>query len=309
MTQDVLDQFHRIPALAGVDPAAVGIERLGGLTNRNFKLTVGVDRYVLRIAGAGTGEYIDRAAEEQCARIAADAGVNAEVVFFDAADGLQLCRYIGGAVTMDAERFKDLGAVARAARGFHRIHTCGQPFPTRFELFAMMDDYLDLLGKKDAAIPDGYAAVQKEAEAVRAALAANPAPIVASHCDPLAENFLDTGERMVIVDWEYAGNNDPMWDLGDLSVEAEFNDDQDAALMIAYFDGAPPADQVGRMVMYKAMCDLLWTLWGAIQHANDNPVDDFWAYAVNRFERCQALMGSPGFGAHLDAVRGSSGRQ
>ncbi len=304
MTEDVLDHFHRIPELAAVDPAAVVVERLGGLTNRNFKVTVGDDRYVLRIAGAGTGEYIDRAAEAQCARIAADAGVNAEVVFFDAADGLQLCRYIDGAVTMDAARFKDLGAVARAARGFHRIHTCGRSFPTRFDLFAMMDDYLDLLAKKDAAIPDGYAAVQTEALAVRAALAANPAPLVASHCDPLAENFLDTGDRMTIVDWEYAGNNDPMWDLGDLSVEAEFDADQDAALMAAYFDGAPPAAEVGRMVMYKAMCDLLWTLWGAIQHANENPADDFWAYAVNRFERCQALMGSAEFGPHLDAVRG-----
>ena len=122
------------------------------------------------------------------------------------------------------------------------------------------------------------------------------------HCDPLAENFLDTGERMWIVDWEYAGNNDPMWDLGDVSVEAGFGPHQDAALLEAYFGGRPPADQVGRMVMYKAMCDLLWTLWGAIQHANANPVDDFEAYANTRFARCQQLMGSAEFGRHLAAV-------
>ena len=65
---------------------------------------------------------------------------------------------------------------------------------------------------------------------------------------------------------------------------------------------APPA-VFGRMVIYKAMCDLLWTLWGLIQHANDNPVDDFWAYAVNRFERCKTLMADPAFAEHLDAVR------
>ncbi len=308
MTQEVLDRLGRIPELAGVDPASLGIERLGGLTNRNYKLVAGDDRYVMRIAGEGTEQYIDRKTEESCARIAAEAGVNADVVFFDAADGLQLCRYIDDCVTMDAARLEDLGAVARAAEAFHRIHTCGKQFPTRFELFAMMDEYLALLEKRDARIPDGYAEVQKEADTVRAALDARPAAIVPAHCDPLAENLLDTGERMYIVDWEYAGNNDAMWDLGDLSVEAEFGAEQDAALMAAYFGGEPPADQIGRMVMYKAMCDLLWTLWGVIQHVNDNPAEDFWAYAVNRFERCQALMGSPDFGRHLDAVRRGGGQ-
>ena len=306
MPQEVFDRLGRIPRLRNADPAGLAIERLGGLTNRNYKIATGGERYVLRVAGAGTGDYIDREVEERCARIAADAGVNAEVLFFDAADGLQLCRYIDGSVTMDGERFKDLGAVARAAKAFRRIHTCGRQFPTRFELFAMMDEYLDLLRRKRAEIPDGYGQVQIQAEAVRAALDANPAALVPSHCDPLAENFLDTGERMYIVDWEYAGNNDPMWDLGDLSVEAGFGADQDAALMAAYFDGAAPAEQVGRMVLYKAMCDLLWTLWGVIQHANDNPADDFWAYAVKRLDRCRALMASPDFGRHLDAARRAS---
>ncbi len=308
MAQEVLDRLDRIPELKDVDPGSLMIERLGGLTNRNYRIAAGDDRYVLRIAGEGTEEYIDRKAEEHCARVAADAGVNAGVIFFDASDGLMLCRFIDDSVTMDGEKFEDLGAVARAARAFHAIHTCGRPFPTRFELFAMMDDYLDLLRKKNATIPDGYEEVQREAEAVREALGANPAPIVASHCDPLAENFLDTGKRMYIVDWEYAGNNDPMWDLADLSVEAGFGPDQDAALMAAYFAGEAPAAQLGRMVMYKAMCDLLWTLWGVIQHVNDNPAEDFWAYAVNRFERCQALMGSPDFGRHLDAVRRGGGQ-
>ncbi len=306
-----MDEVHarlaRIPILAGLAPGAYTAERLGGLTNRNYRVNVGEDSYVLRIPGEGTGEYIDRKAEAVNARIAAVAGVNAEVLYFDAQDGVQLARFIDGAATMNAERFRDLGAVARAAQAFRRIHACGKRFATDFELFKMMDDYLDLLNRKSAWVPDGYRAVQQEAEAVRAALAVHPAARVPSHCDPLAENFLDTGARMWIVDWEYAGNNDAMWDLGDVSVEAEFGPDQDAALMEAYFGGRPPADQAGRMVMYKAMCDLLWTLWGAIQHANDNPADDFKAYAGNRFARCQRLMGSAEFGRHLEAVRRGPG--
>jgi thiamine kinase-like enzyme len=100
---------------------------------------------------------------------------------------------------------------------------------------------------------------------------------------------------MFVIDYEYAGNNDPMWDLGDLSVEGEFGPEQDTALLTAYFGGDPPPEQAARMVIHKAMCDLLWTLWGVIQHVNGNPVDDFWAYATGRFERCQALMATEGF--------------
>ena len=126
-----------------------------------------------------------------------------------------------------------------------------------------------------------------------------PVTLVPSHCDPLCENFLDTGERMFVIDYEYAGNNDPMWDLGDLSVEGGFDDAQDAALLRAYFDSEPPREQVARMVAYKALCDLLWTLWGVIQHVNNNPAEDFWAYATRRFERCQRLMASDAFAGHL----------
>jgi thiamine kinase-like enzyme len=96
--------------------------------------------------------------------------------------------------------------------------------------------------------------------------------------------------------------NDPMWDLGDLSVEAGLDEAGDEALLHGYFAGeATPADR-GRMVIYKAMCDLLWTLWGLIQHANNNPAEDFWTYANNRFARCRALMATPEFATHVRAV-------
>ena len=203
---------------------------------------------------------------------------------------------------MDAERFRELGAVARAARAFRRMHEWTEPFETRFDLFQKMDEYLAHLRKLAAPVPKGYERAQAEATAVRTALARNPEPLAPCHCDPLAENFLDTGTRMVIVDWEYSGMNDPMWDLGDLSVEAGFESDQDAALLQAYFEGPAPAVARGRMVLYKAMCDLLWTLWCVIQHANQNPADDFWVYAVNRFERCRGLMETPAFSEALKTV-------
>ena len=204
---------------------------------------------------------------------------------------------------MNAELFKDLGAVARAGHAFRRLHTTATTFAADFTLFPMIDEYKSLLASKGAGLPDGYDEVQRQAEVVRAALEAAPVKLAPCHCDPLCENFLDTGQRMFIIDYEYAGNNDPMWDLGDLSVEGGFGPEQDEALLRAYFGDSPPPSERGRMVAYKALCDLLWTLWGVIQHVNANPAEDFWAYAVGRFERCKALMASPDFDEQIASIR------
>ncbi len=108
---------------------------------------------------------------------------------------------------------------------------------------------------------------------------------------------------MWIVDWEYSGMNDPMWDLGDLAVEGKFGERQEEEMLGAYFSGEPRPAERGRVVIYKAMCDLLWTLWGLIQLANENPVDDFRAYADGRFGRCRKLMQTADFSRHVEAVR------
>ncbi len=303
METEVQSALSRIDLFKDVPMENISAARLGGLSNRNYEIQSPVGHFVLRIPGEGTGDIIDRSVEEHNARIAAQAGVNAEVLFFDSTEGIMLCRYVENSVTMSPQGFKDLGAVERAARAFRRLHTCGQTFRTRFELFEQIDSYLGVLRKLKAPIPDGYSEVQLEAEAVREALGARELPLAPCHCDPLAENFLDVGNRMFVVDFEYSGNNDPMWDLGDLSVEAEFNQRQDEVFLNAYFDGEPPAYDAGRMVMYKAMCDLLWTLWGVVQFANDNPAEDFWAYSVNRLDRCRTLMASDAFPRQLEAVR------
>jgi thiamine kinase-like enzyme len=283
-------------------PVDAPVARLAGLTNVNHLVAVDEEAFVLRIPGAGTGEYINRRDEEVAARSAAAADVNAEVIFFDDDDGLMVTRFINGAVTMNGELFRDLEAVGRAARVLRQLHTSAAPFATDFRLFEMIDEYKALLAAKGATLPDGYEEVQARAEHIRSQLALAPAVLVPCHCDPLCENFLDTGERMYLIDYEYAGNNDPMWDLGDFSVEAGFDAAQDEALLRAYFEGDAPASQRGRVVAYKALCDLLWTLWGVIQVVNENPVDDFWAYAVGRFERCKALMATPDFDHHIAAI-------
>lgn len=295
-TTVIAQAIASIPALHGYSGTVL---RLGGLTNRVYRL----GDVCLRIPGDGTAAYIDRAAEAAMARLAADAGVSPRLLHADAASGLMATQFIDAATTMTPAAFRAFpGAPARAALALRRLHASGVTFPVTFDLFTMIDSYLALLAPKSVALPAGYHAVLAETAAIRAALTAAPAPLVPCHCDPLCENFLDTGTRMWIVDWEYAGMNDPMWDLGDLSVEAGFDAAQDATLLHAYFNGpAHPRDH-GRMVIYKAMCDLLWTLWGLIQLADNNPADDFRTYADTRFARCKALMAQDDFPRHLSAI-------
>jgi thiamine kinase-like enzyme len=304
MTDDIVSARELIGNLGLFkDPSTVPIERLGGLTNRVYRIGSGGDSLCLRLPGKGTEEYIDRRVEAVAARAAATAGVSPEVVHVDPQSGVLVTRFIADAVTMTPAFFATRkGAAERAGRAFRQLHTSSAVFDFRFELFSMIDNYLALLAKKKADFPEGYHDVLKEAEVVRGALSRHPVPLVACHCDPLSENFLDNGARMWIVDWEYSGMNDPMWDLGDLAVEAEFGAAQEEEMLAAYFSGVPSEFDRGRVVIYKAMCDLLWTLWGLIQFANDNPADDFWAYSANRFRRCRRLMESSAFATHLAAV-------
>ena len=303
-TKVVLDALRKVSGFENVSAEACRIQRLGGLTNLVYRVETDGKSVIVRIPGAGTEAYIDRKVELHNARVAADAGIAPQVLWGDGDTGVMISDCVDGIETMTPALFQSrAGSPERAGVALRALHDAKEPFQFRFELFAMIDDYLSILSGKKIDLPAGYPDIVAAAQPVKQLLQDRPVPLAPCHCDPLCENFLDDGQCMWIVDFEYSGMNDPLWDLGDLSVEAGFDHAQDLAMLTAYFGSSPSAAQVGRMVIYKAMCDLLWTLWGLIQHADDNPAEDFWAYAVGRFERCKALMTDPQFEKHLAAVR------
>jgi thiamine kinase-like enzyme len=299
----VCSALARIPLFKDVRPEAVKLEPLDSLTNATYKVTAGSLSYTLRLPGKDTYEYVDRAAEEHNARIMAAAGVNAKVLYFDATDGTMLSEFVEG-VSMTEMSFGDEpDAPAHVALALKRVHRLGPVFKSRFDVFAMIDVYLGILRKLGEPLPEDYHEVAQGARAVRQALDVSAMPLSPCHNDPWPANFLDVGGRLYIIDWEFSGMNDPMWDLGDLSVEAEFGPKQDRVMMEAYYGGAAPLALYSRLSLYKAMSDLLWALWGLIQHANDNPRNDFLTYALGRLRHCKMLMRSTDFGHHLNAVR------
>ncbi|MGR3376390.1 phosphotransferase [Salipiger abyssi] len=303
----ILKALSQTPGYADLPESALTITRQGGLTNLVFRVDAeGLTPVVVRVPGAGTEEYIDRAAELANAQAAARAGVSPQILYSAPEEGLLVMDCVENIVTMTPENFASIaGSPARAGAALRQLHGSGEVFAGRFELFAMIEDYLAVLGKKgNVQLPEGYHDVVASAGPIREALDANPAELAPCHCDPLCENFLDDGEKMWIVDFEYGGMNDPLWDLGDLSVEGHFTDAMDREMLEAYFGRSPTAAEMGRVVVYKAMCDLLWTLWGLIQFADGNTAEDFWDYATTRFARCKALMNTPSFDTHVAALRG-----
>ena len=307
---EVYAALARVPFFENVRKDTIKLERLdAALTNVCYKVTVGGVAYVLRLAGEGTSDYIDRSAEEYNARVAAAAGVGAEVVYFDARDGTMVTRFIEGVSMNAGEGFdRDPGAPVRAALALERVHRLGEVFRHRFDVFAAIEEYLGLLRERRTPLPESYHEVEWKARAVRRALEAFPFPLVPCHNDPWPGNFLDAGGRIYLVDWEYSGMNDPMWDLGNLSVEAGFGPEQDRTMMEAYCGGTATPAPYSRLEVYKAMSDLHWSLWGFVQHEKGNPAEDFWGYALGRLECCKARMSSADFGPHLGTVRGTSGQ-
>ena len=204
---------------------------------------------------------------------------------------------------MDRVRFhNDPKAPARAALTLKRTHSVNQAFKSRFGPGAPIDYYLEILHKLGVPVPDIYGEVKQGADTVRRALEATYILTTPCHNDTCPENFVEVGRRIYLIDWEYSGMNDPMWDLGNLSVEARFGDKEDQTMMEAYCGGFVPPRLYDRVVLYKAMSDFFWGLWSLIQYANDNPAADFWAYALNRFEHCKTLLDSAKFDRHLNAV-------
>lgn len=293
----------RVPLFENVRREAIEFERLGSLTNTSYKVITNDEAYVLRLPGKGTSDYIDRVAEEHNTRIASTAGINAEVLFFDTEDGLMLSRFVEGTTTLDVEGLKsEPGTVGRVAKVLKDVHRSGWVFESRFDVFAKIDHYLTLLHRLGAPLPEDFDEVKRGAEEVCGVLESSLIPLAPCHNDTWPKNFLDTGERIYLIDWEFSGMNDPMWDLADLSIEAGFTPEQDRTMMKAYWGGYVPPVLYARLELYKTMSDLLWALWGMIEQAHGNQNDDWGAYALERFEHCKKRMGDIAFGRNLGIV-------
>lgn len=290
-----------IPAWTG---QSVDAERItAGLTNANYRVEVDGTPHFVRIPGEGTDLLaVDRANERYNTRAAAEAGVAPTVVTEITEWDVFVLEWLP-ARTMSVEALGAHGMPERIAEVLRRLHA-GPRFRDDFDMFRLAERYLALVDERGIAIPAGYREHLHLLPRVEAALAIHPLPTVPCHNDLLAENYLDDGERLWLVDWEYSGNNDPTFELGNTCQELGYDDGQAVELCAAYFGEASPA-LLARMRLQMIMSDVGWTLWAAIQ-ARISTIDyDFAGWSEERWARAAASLDGPEFEDWLRVARSS----
>ena len=278
-----------------------------GLTNQNFRVEVDGAPFFVRLPGESTDLLaVDRANELHNTRAAAEAGVGPRVVALDPASGAFALEWIEGR-TMSNAAFAEQGTTARIADALRRLHG-GPRFRDDFDMVRLSAYYLGVVEERGLRIPDGYREHLPAIPWIEAALAAHPLSTVPCHNDLLAENYLDDGTRLWIVDYEYSGNNDPTFELGNTAQELQFDAARQEELCAAYFGperfAREGAALLGRMRLQMIMSDVGWTLWAAIQSAISTIDYDFWAWAEERWARASAAIDGPDFESWLEAARG-----
>ena len=292
----------RLATLPGfsVDRAEAGrFARLVGMTNRVWKVETGGEAFCLRLPGSGAAALIDRRIEERNARLAAEAGVTPEVLYFGS-DGVMLTRFVDGAMPLLPARVNHTaGALERAATALGRLHRSGVEFAGNFHAFHTINSSAATLKRLGASLSEIEEDAVRTVRGIGRALGQNPVPSMPCHCDPTGRNLLDTGERVWLVDWEYSGQNDPSWDLAYFSIESKLDEVGDDQLLGAYFGRAPRAMEVARVAVLKPVAEVLAALWALIQDAEGNPGGNFRDYATSAFARAAGRMASPDLQRHL----------
>jgi thiamine kinase-like enzyme len=278
----------------------------GGLTNRNLHVTCEDGRepaeLVVRCWYGDAGLLgIDRDAEAHNTEAAAEAGVGPPVLEYRPDLGLLAIGWIPARTLGDAD-FTDAATLGRAADAVRRLHA-GPRFRGDFDMFARRTTYLATIQERGYPLPDRYLDHDADWERVRQALAASPAATVPCNNDLLAANFLDDGDRVWLIDYEYSGNNDPCFELGNTATECGFTDEMTEAYVAAYFGRHDPG-MLARTRLQAIVSAYGWSLWGFIQAAA-SPLDfDFWSWGVERFEKARARFADPGFDRLLDEAAG-----
>lgn len=272
----------------------------GGLTNSNYKVEVNGKAYFVRVPGASTELLaIDRRNEYFNSRAAAETGVGPQVLYYLPDFQAMVLEFIQG-ITMSNTTLSAPGMPSRIARAIKRLHT-GPRFLLDFNMFRLTEYYLSICERSGVRIPDGYLERMPIVSQIEQALSVRPLATVPCNNDLLAENYIDDGASMRIIDYEYSGNNDPCFELGNTCQELKYDEARINEVCTAYF-GFPSPAMIARMKLNMIMSDVGWGLWAAIQARISLIAYDFWGWAVERWGRAVEKMDSPEFPQWLKAV-------
>ncbi|MDE0886266.1 MAG: choline kinase family protein [Myxococcota bacterium] len=262
----------------------------GGITNLNYLVHRGEDRFVLRVGGVNTHLLgIDRNREYAISRIAADLSIGATVYAFLPDHGAMVTHFVDGDA-VSAERASEHGVMSRIMSTVRRYHD-GPAFPGTFSVFQILRTYERLASERGVAFPPSAATALKHARAIEQAL--GPLiDLVPCHNDLLAANFLEDGDTIRLLDWEYGGMGDRFFDLGNFAANQGLDSAGCQALVDAYF-GEVKARPLAQLHLMRTMSNLRESFWGFLQSGISNLEFDFLHYAHTHLERVMDDVTSP----------------
>lgn len=296
---EVAGLLDRVPGWAG--RARVTDVLGGGLTNRNLLVQVDDERFVLRIPGNETELLsIDREVEREANERACALGVAPEVIAFIEPEGCLVTRFVPGA-ELTAEQLaapERLDAICRAVRSFHESGHESGPLSRTFDCFRVAREHRDTAAARGVRIHPAYDRAAAYASEIEAAFGKTPEPRVACHNDLNTANWIVDGDRLWLLDWEYAGMNERFFDLGAMSANNEMSADAEEMLLIAYFGGRTRR-RAARLALMKVLSDLREAMWAHVQQAISVLDVDYRQYVDSHFDRLLRNASRPDYGQLL----------
>lgn len=259
------------------------IEQIGGMTNRNFKVSLDGQTYVLRVPGNGTEGMVERRNEEINNKLSCKMGISPGIVYFNETNGVKLTNFIEGAETLNRATIQRYENLIQVADIFKTLHNSSVRLNNDFNVFREILNYEDLLQKANAKMYEGYDDIRNSVFALQDRLNILGIELKPCHNDLVPENFIaDYDGRLFLIDWEYSGMNDPMWDFAALFLESEFCESSKEIVLNRYFEGSTDEIIKEKILIYQILMDILWSIWTCIKEAKG---DDFGTYGIDRYSR------------------------
>jgi thiamine kinase-like enzyme len=289
---DLLDKVPRLQNRTAVT------ELSGGLTNRNLKISTASGDYVARISSNKSSLLaIDRQSEYENSKIAAGIGVGAPVFDYLPEFGLLVIGYLPGKTYSNLDVANNLSRIASACNLLHKA----VPFTRDFDMFVIQEKYKKLVTESGFRFPNGYHQYAPHLSRMKSALAVLDEGRVPCNNDLLPANFIDDGKKIWLIDYEYSGNNDACFELGNIWSEAKLPISALEELVTAYY-GSPRPEKLARAWLFALLAKYGWTLWASIQSSVSDIDFDFWQWGMEKFDDVEESFASDKFERALTQV-------
>lgn len=259
------------------------IEPIGGMTNKNYKITINGEDFVIRIPGAGTEDFIDRKNEKINSLLSWKLGINYDLEYFNEENGIKIAKYIKNLETLNPTTAKKEENMRLVAQVLKKLHNSEIKLNNEFNVFDLIVHYDKLIDKYNGERYKDHNIIYEKVMKLKPLLEEGSYELRPCHCDTVPENFIKSGEdKIYLIDWEYSGMNDPMWDLAAFSLECGFSEEDEELFINYYFNGSIEESHRKRIFINKILQDFLWSLWTIIKEARG---DNFGSYGIDRYNR------------------------